>query len=215
MIPQGQTAKRLLVAGLGLVLILGLSGCITLFPKTKPVQLYRFGVQTTAPVVEQPKALVAVLKGPTLFNRAASGDRILTMTGQQSAYIADARWFDSASILFDASLINSFAQSAGRARLIRSGDGASAVLNLRLDVRAFEVRYNERGRKPLAAINVHGLLVDADSRKIFAQNLFDCEQKADANRVRDLVEAMDKAVTECQAQIVTWTNAALESGSKP
>ena len=211
MIFQGLTRKRLMVAGLGLVLILGLPGCITLFPKTKPVQLYRFGVQTTAPVADQPQAFVAVLKGPTLFNRAASGDRILTMTGQQSAYIADARWFDSASLLFDASLINSFAQSSGRARLIRSGDGASASLNLRLDVRAFEVRYNAHGRKPVAAVNVQGLLVDADSRAIIAQNLFDCEQSADANRVRDLVEALDLAVSDCQAKIVTWTNATLET----
>jgi cholesterol transport system auxiliary component len=199
-----------MVAGLGLVLMLGLAGCITLFPKTKPVQLYRFGVQTMAPAGDPPQALVAVLKGPTLFNRAASGDRILTMSGQQSAYIADARWFDSASLLFDASLINSFAQSKGRARLIRSGDGASASLNLRLDVRAFEVRYNARGRKPLAAVNVQGLLVDADSRAIIAQNLFDCEQPADANRVRDLVEALDLAVSDCQAKIVTWTNATLD-----
>ncbi len=214
MTPQVQTAKRLMVAGLGLVVMLGLAGCITLFPKTKSVQLYRFGVQTMAPVGDPPQALVAILKGPTLFNRAASGDRILTMTGQQSAYIADARWFDSASLLFDASLINSFAQSKGRARLIRSGDGASASLNLRLDVRAFEVRYNARGRKPLAAVNVQGLLVDADSRTIIAQNLFDCEHPADANRVRDLVEALDAAVSDCQAKIVTWTNATLETMPK-
>jgi cholesterol transport system auxiliary component len=215
MISQGLTAKRLMVASLGLVLMLGLSGCITLFPKTKPVQLYRFGVQTMASVDEQPKAFIAILKGPTLFNRAASGDRILTITGRQSAYIADARWFDSASVLFDASLTNSFAQSKGGARLIRSGDGASATLNLRLDVRAFEVRYNARGRKPVAAVNVQGLLVDADSRVIIAQNLFDCEQGADANRVRDLVEALDTAVSDCQAKIVTWTNATLESRAKP
>jgi cholesterol transport system auxiliary component len=214
MIPQIETAKRLMVAGLGLVVMLGLSGCITLFPKTKPVQLYRFGVQTTAPVDEQPQGLVAILKGPTLFNRAASGDRILTMTGQQSAYIADARWFDSASLLFDASLINRFTQSKGRVRLIRSGDGASATLNLRLDVRAFELRYNAHGRKPVAAVNVQGLLVDADSRAIVAQNLFDCEQPADANRVRDLVEALDTAVSDCQAQIVTWTNATLDTMPK-
>jgi cholesterol transport system auxiliary component len=167
-----------------------------------------------APAGDPPKALVAVLKGPTLFNRAASGDRILTMTGQQSAYIADARWIDSASLLFDASLINSFSQSRGRSRLIRSGDGASASLNLRLDVRAFELRYNAHGRKPVAAVNVHGLLIDADSRAIIAQNLFDCEQSAAANRVRDLVQALDTAVSDCQAKVVTWTNATLETMPK-
>jgi cholesterol transport system auxiliary component len=214
MISRFQTRKRLMVASLGLVLMLGLSGCITLFPKTKPVQLYRFGVQTAASVGEQPQDLVSILKGPTQFNRAASGDRILTMTGQQSAYIADARWFDSAGVLFDASLSNSFSQSTGRSRLIRSGDGALATMSLRLDVRAFEVRYNDRGRRPVAAVNVQGLLVDADNRTIVAQNLFDCEQKADANRVRDLVEALDKAVTECQSKIVTWTNATLDTMPK-
>lgn len=214
MISQGLTHKRLMVAGLGLVLMLGMSGCITLFPKTKPVQLYRFGVQTTAPASDQPQAFVAILKGPILFNRAASGDRILTMTGQQSAYIADARWFDSASVLFDASLTNSFSQSQGSVRLVRSGDGVSAALGLRLDVRAFEIRYNARGRKPMAAVNVQGLLVDADSRTIIAQSLFDCEHPADANRVRDLVEALDTATSECQAKIVTWTNATLDAMPK-
>jgi len=214
MIAPVSVQKRRIGLGLGLGLVLGLSGCITLFPKTKPIQLYRFGVEAKGEAANPAQAMVPILKGSTLFNRAASGDKILTMTGQKSAYIADARWYDSASTLFDAALVNSFAQGEGPARLIRSGDGASAVLNLRLDVRAFEVRYPDRGRKPTAAVNIQALLVDSSSRTIIAQNLFDCDQAADANRVSKIVDALDRAVTDCQAKIVTWTNATLATMPK-
>ena len=142
--------RQFVALGLSLGLALSLTGCITLFPKTKPVQLYRFGQEAEASSSEPAKSVIPVLKGQTRFDRASSGDRILTLTGQKSAYIADARWLDSASTLFDAALVNRFAQDKGAARLVRGGDGADTVLSLNLDVRAFEVRYPPRGRRPSA-----------------------------------------------------------------
>ena len=54
-----------------------LFGCISLFPESDPVQLYRFG-DTAAPlgVATADAPAFSVLLGATRFNRAAAGDRI-------------------------------------------------------------------------------------------------------------------------------------------
>src|SRR5690242_16860750 len=87
-----------------------LSGCISLFPKTDPVALYRFeGAQQAVAPRPGAAAAFALARVPTVFPRAAAGDRILTVTGSQVAYIAGARWVSPASALFDESVDRAFA----------------------------------------------------------------------------------------------------------
>jgi len=95
----------LLMAGLA---ALSLGGCVTVFPKVKPVQLYHFGIQAQAPQapVKADAAGVTVLSGPVTFNRAVAGDRILSVNGGQSAYLAGGRWTTPAVLMFEESLNN-------------------------------------------------------------------------------------------------------------
>ena len=196
----------LLVAGLA---ALSLGGCVTVFPKVKPVQLYHFGIQAQAPQapVKADAAGVTVLSGPVTFNRAVAGDRILSVTGGQSAYLAGGRWTTPAVLMFEESLNNAFTQGSGDARVIGAKDPVAARMILRLDVRAFEVRYPDGGRgAPTATVNVSGLLADTATRAVTANRLFDCQVKARSNRLQAIVEAMNAAVSDCQTQIVTWTD---------
>ena len=100
-----------------------LAGCISLFPTTDPAQLYRFG--TTAPQVQGTASggpgfgvFLAVIG----FDRAAAGDRILTVTGTQAAYIKGARWVTSSASLFDSALQHAFDADRGPARLVDRGE---------------------------------------------------------------------------------------------
>ena len=78
------------------ILATGLAGCISLFPKSMPDQLYSFG----APVAAAPAAgatmpgpgSVGVLLSAVDFPRAATGDGILTRTGAEDAYLGQSRW---------------------------------------------------------------------------------------------------------------------------
>ncbi|HWU13131.1 MAG TPA: ABC transporter, partial [Caulobacter sp.] len=70
---------------------LALTGCISLFPKSEPAGLYRFGhaaAESSRPASDKS---FGVFKTPTVFTRAAMSDRLLSVTHGEAAYIADAR----------------------------------------------------------------------------------------------------------------------------
>ena len=70
-----------LVRALPLILAIGLAGCVSVFPKQPPAQMYRFGVAAPSDAEAPPAAGGArfeVMRAPTTFDQAAAGDRILT-----------------------------------------------------------------------------------------------------------------------------------------
>ncbi|HRD46080.1 MAG TPA: ABC transporter, partial [Caulobacter sp.] len=92
--------RRLAIAVLAVAAV-GLSGCISLFPKAEPAQLYRLQAKTTAEAAPAGPPF-GVLRLTTAFPRASAGDRILTIgDGGQAAYIAGARWVSPAAVMFD------------------------------------------------------------------------------------------------------------------
>ena len=214
--PRSTIKRAAALAALGMVAI-GLSGCVTLFPKAKPVQLYHLGLEAQAGAQATSKgAGVPVLQSTLQFNRDIAGDRLLTRQGDQAAYVADARWTMPASLMFEQSLANAFMLGSGDARLLSAKDPVTAKLVLRLDVRALEVRYGEGSRRsPVAAVMISGLLADADRRSIVSQSTFDCQVPAKTNRVQSLVSALNQAVADCQSQIVTWTDQTAAGLAKP
>src|SRR5271156_5705810 len=84
------TPARLALVPALLALSVGLAGCITLFPKAKPEQLYRFDAQIQPP--QSGGRPFTVRNGAAEFDPASAGDRIMTINGDQVAYIADGRW---------------------------------------------------------------------------------------------------------------------------
>ena len=56
-----------------------LSGCITLLPKTKPVDLYRFGGSGAAVSASAVTGTVGVFRASSLFQREAGGDQLVTI----------------------------------------------------------------------------------------------------------------------------------------
>jgi cholesterol transport system auxiliary component len=89
--------KPLLAALVAGVLAGGLGGCVSLLPKAKPAQLYRFGAADSTPpdgAVESRSGAdkIGVVLGTVGFPRASTSDGILTVTGDQTAYIAGVRW---------------------------------------------------------------------------------------------------------------------------
>ena len=133
MIPRN-TLRLLAAAAAATVL----AGCISVFPEADPSQLYRFEGR-----LEQERA--AAPAGPTFgvflpssgFSEASSGDRILTMTGAEAAYIASARWVAPAEVLFQEAVERAFDANPGPARLVGRGGLGQADRTLRLDVRRF------------------------------------------------------------------------------
>ena len=81
--------SRALAVFAAAALSLALGGCISVFPKAPPAQLFAFGTDFPAAQPTDPGAPpFNVMRSATTFTQAAGGDRILTTNGQQAAYIA-------------------------------------------------------------------------------------------------------------------------------
>ncbi len=199
------TALRL--GGLALLAV-SLSACISLFPKADPAQLYRFDGEP--PSAEQsagrPATRFGVVRAGGSFARAASGDRILSVTGAQAAYIAQSRWVSPAVTLFDEALALAFDNNAGAARLVSRGEAAKADYSLRVDVTRFEAVYDQGPKAaPMIVVSLRVALTKAD-RTLAGSDLIEAQVRASDNRVSAIVEAFDQAVGQALNGLVAWTN---------
>jgi cholesterol transport system auxiliary component len=196
-------AAALVAAALATV---SLGGCISLLPKQKAAQLYRFGAEApaaTAPAAEQ--ARVTLRAAPTSFVRAAAGDRILTDSGDEIAYIAGARWVTAASVLFDDAVTRAFEGRSGAARLLARDEPAVADYVLKLDVRTFEVRYDHgRGAAPTVVVELYAALVGRQSATTGVSQLFRAEASAGTDSVHAIAAAFDVAVGKILGEMVAW-----------
>lgn len=199
--------RPLVRAGLTVALAASLAGCISLLPKNKPAHLYRFGEPPTSTQTPGPGA-VGVFSANGSFQREAAGDRILTITGDKVAYIADTRWAVPAQVLFQQAVQAAFEAQPGHVRLAPRGLPAPADEVLRIDVTNFETRY-EAGPKaaPTVLVRLHATLARDRERSLVSERVFEARVRAGGNRVSEIVAAYDKAVQDTLAQLVAWTNA--------
>lgn len=213
-------------AGVALALsALGLAGCgISLFPAGEAAQLYRFGVGSDAPP-PSPEAgpRAGVLLDGVVLTRAASSDQLLTVAGDQVAYVERARWAAPASQLFTEAVQRAFDERARRVRLQARGSLGRTTASLRLYVRDFQADYGvvrfpdpaPKGRKkapppslpaPTAVVSLRARLT-GDGGQLIAEKEFAARRPAADNRVGAIVPAMDAAVEEVLTQVVAWTDA--------
>ena len=184
-----------------------LSGC-ALLSTPDPVQTYRFGGPAAAEAAADGRAgLRQVNLRRVQFPEAVEGDKILGVTGTETAYIAGARWVSPASDLYMESLENAFAAQAERVRLIGPRELIRGERSLDIDVRAFEARYDAPGAAPLVVVTARARLLTLPERTVAAERTFTVQQPASANRVSAIVEAFDIATRDLNTQIVGWTDA--------
>ena len=191
-----------------------LGGCISLLPKTKPASLFRFGQPATAPVERVEAApRVGVFRTAGAFQRGSSADRLMTVTGDTVAYVAETRWVAPAILLWDEAVLAAFDTAGGPARLVSRGEPASADLLLRLDVRTFETRY-DRGAKaaPEVVVRVRGAITRGKDHGLVNERIFEAHERAGDNRVSAIVPAYDRAVGKVLSEIVAWTNDLASAG---
>jgi cholesterol transport system auxiliary component len=185
-------------------LALSLSGCVSLFPKAEPVQLYSFHGAVAAAVAAPTPPNVAVMRAPTTFPRAASSDRILTRNGAENAYLSGARWSAPAAILFDEALGAAF--DSGTVRLATRGEPGPSDAVLRVEVRTFEAVYRDGAEAPpTSVVDARATLISLRDRSVLGTHTFHAEQKADDNRASPIVQAYDAAVADLMNQLVRWT----------
>ena len=201
-------AGAFLRLGAAMAIALALSGCVSLLPKSKPAQLYRFGATHAQPTRRPPgSSTVGVFWSDGAFQRESAADRILTVTGDKVAYIAEVRWAAPAEVLFDQAVFDAFDAAGGRVRLAPRGAPAPTDFVLRVDVRDFETRYESGpNAAPTVLVRLHAPLPRDRGHTLLSDQRFEARAPAADNRVGAIVAAYDKAVNDVLAQLVAWTN---------
>lgn len=189
------------------VALMALSAC-ALLSSPDPVQTYRFGgvaaSSAAAPVVASP---TQVTLRRVEFPEAVEGDKLLGVTGTETAYIAGARWVSPATDLYMESIENAFAAQATRVRLIGPRELTRGQRSLDIDIRSFEARYDAPGAIPTIVVAARARLLALPERTVVAERVFTVEQRPDENRVSAIVNAFDVATRDLNTQIVAWTDA--------
>lgn len=187
---------------------LALAACVSLFPKADPSQLYRFGPRADAAEPTPSQGVrTSVALARISFNQSASGDRILTYTGSEAAYVKGARWVEPADAMFERSLQSAFETKASAVRLVdrRQASATTAVLDVDVDV--FETRY-EAGPKgaPTVVVSFSARLVRYPDRAVIGERRFTARKTASDNRMGAIVPAYDAALDDALGQLVAWTD---------
>lgn len=185
---------------------LAVTGC-ALLSTPDPVQTYRFGGPAMAGSADGQTALNPVNLRRVEFPEAVEGDRILGVTGTETAYIAGARWVSPAADLYMESLENAFSAQATRVRIIGPREVSRGERSLNVDIRAFEARYDAPGMAPMVVVTARVRMLALPDRTVAAERTFTVQQPAAANRVSAIVEAFDIATRDLNTQIVAWTDA--------
>jgi cholesterol transport system auxiliary component len=190
-----------------------LAGCVSLFPKAPPAQLYRFEPEITESSAPPSENRIPVSLSAVAFTQAGSGDRILTMTGDEAAYIEGARWVAPAESLFEEAMTRAFAGSAVATRLVERRQSASAKMVLNVTVERFEARY-EAGPKaaPTVVVALRAQLIRFPDRAVVGAKSFRAEQSAADNRVSAIVAAYDQDVTSVLKDLTAWTDQTATQG---
>jgi len=186
--------------------LLGLGGCVSLFPKVKPIQLYAFGQLPPPQAGAVAPGAVGVVLGGITMPAAALGDQILTVTGQDVAYVAGARWVVPAGAMIQGDAERAFEARGQRVRLLHRGDFGGAAAVLRLDVGDFEAHYQTPDAAPTVVVSLRASLTRPGGALI-ADQTFTARQPAAENRITSIVAAYDKAVIDVLGQVVAWTDA--------
>jgi cholesterol transport system auxiliary component len=199
---------RLAALPFAAALALGLAGCVTLFPKEKPAPLYRFSTSFQA-AQAAPGPRFAVRSGVVDFDPASEGDRILTVDGDQVAYVGDARWDVAAVQQFEAALAKGFDETGGPARLVGSGHPGKALYRLKVAVTQFEARYDHGPTAPPTIVVKATATLDkeVDSTLVGVKD-FSAEVPASDNRVAPMVSAYGAATSKVIGDLVAWVDQA-------
>jgi len=187
--------------------LMALSAC-ALLSTPDPVQTYRFGgiaaVSAATTMVASPTQVVL---RRVEFPQAVEGDRLLGVTGTETAYIAGARWVSPAADLYMESIGNAFASQATRVRLIGPRELTRGQRSLDIEIRSFEARYDAPGLAPTIVVTARARMLALPERTVAAEQVFMVEQPATANRVSAIVDAFDMATRDLNNRIVAWTDA--------
>ncbi len=167
--------------------------------------LYRLGAAPDASVRTTPGSIPIVIARPDLPT-GADGDRILTLGGQEAAYLAEARWISPAPQLMREMITDAVERNVRSAYVPNIPTGSEHLL-VSTRFTAFAAYY-EAGPNtpPVVRIVAQTELRRSGATAPLAVQIHSSEQPAAENRVSAVVAAFDAASLQLADEIALWIN---------
>ena len=198
---------------------LAVAGCGGLLGGGGSADMYRFGsLPAAAPTdgaggpVEPARFALLLFTGST-FEPAIDSDRILTVTGSQARYVADARWIAPAPELFDSATIRAIEQRVPSARIVRIRGAPMPDYAMGVDVRRFEAEYMAADAPPDIVIEARVRLMRWSDRTLIEEWHVTSRESAGENRVGAMVAGFDRGTAIVATQIADRMQEALMRGA--
>lgn len=211
---QAISARSLFRALIASVLLLALTGCLSLGGDSKVV-VYSPQVKIEAKP-EWPSVAWQLVINKPLASEAldSSGIAVRPAPGELQVY-ADAQWADTAPDMLQTVLVQGFEDSGKIASVGRQGAGLHGDFLLLLDMRQFESVYADPSRPPSAVIEMQAKLLAIPSSRVLAARTFRVSVPARDKEVPQVVDAFQGAMTDLVGQVVGWTLANGQANAKP
>ncbi len=193
---------------------LGLSGCINVLPKTKPVTLYRFAFTPpegrSAPL--SAALPVALSLGAIEFPQDSAGDRVTTVEDNEISYVAQARWTAPAQALFNEAVSTGYARSGGQVRLDTRGL-TMAPYRLDVVVRKFETDYSHN--KPTVSVALDARIIRMSDKAVVGQKFITEEVATKRNNMQVMVDGYNSATTAAVGDLIAFSETTLAPLAEP
>ena len=199
---------------------LAVAGCGGLLGGGGSADMYRFGSLPAAAPADagaggpaEPARFALLLFVGSTFEPAIDSDRILTVTGSQARYVADARWIAPAPELFDSAAVRAIEQRAPSARVVRIRGAPMPDYALGIDVRRFEVEYAAAEAAPDIVIETRVRLMRWSDRTLVEEWHVASRESAGENRVSAIVAGFDRGTSLVASRIADHMQQALMRGA--
>lgn len=203
------TARRAAsIAILGLVGMSGLGGCaLTELGSGEPARMFVI-TPVGVDVNSAPKVRAAItIKEPYASAEVNTPKILYRPSPHEVVYIGEVRWSDTAPVIFQTALIDTFEQSGAFDAVARTGSGLRARYDVQTELREFG--FTQQESTMVAGVDLRVSLVDIHKGRLVASTRFTAEVPSAGKTQDDLILALDAASDDVMAKLTVWTAQAL------
>lgn len=202
--------------GVAMSMLAGCAGLNTLTSAATPTDLYTLTPKSTFdPSLPRLKHQI-VVQEPTA-TAAVSNDRIAVQPSPlQVEYLRGARWVDTAPIIIQALLIESYENSNKVDAVGRSAVSLRADYLIVSDVREFQARVPAQtleDNRLQVQVRLNVKVINADLDRIIASRSFEEIVDAQSDAAGDIAAAFDESLGDVMRDAVEWSIRAMHSDS--
>lgn len=197
------TSRAVKVATSSLVGMSLLSGCALIdLGSGEPARMF-----VITPVIVDsetvPHANAAVtIKEPYASAEVNTPKILYRPSAHEVVYIGDVRWSDTAPVIFQTALIDTFEQSGKFDAVARTGSGLRAGYDVQTELREFG--FTQRGGVMVAGVDLRVSLVDMRKGRLVASTRFTAEAPSMGKTQDELILALDAASDDVMSQLTIW-----------